>query len=157
MLGWHVHEKAVLMILIPFSLTAVDSRLKLQAFSFLNANACLSLFPLLFRPQEFLLKCFLWLSYQLALHSIVKEYIDSRLSRIGPSQAFLYWLQKRFVFLMIPLIICTEILMPVFLPQLEFLPLLCISCYCAIGNLISWRQSWEIYWLDLQLCLNYDE
>jgi alpha-1,3-glucosyltransferase len=51
MLGWHVHEKAVLMLVIPLGLQAVDSKFNLDFFIFFSTIAHYSLFPLLFKSQ----------------------------------------------------------------------------------------------------------
>ncbi|CAM0141525.1 unnamed protein product [Umbelopsis sp. WA50703] len=46
--GWHVHEKAILLILIPYSLMAADTKLSLKLFVIVSASGIYSLFPLLF-------------------------------------------------------------------------------------------------------------
>ncbi|KAF7557352.1 hypothetical protein G7046_g6047 [Stylonectria norvegica] len=51
--GWHVHEKAILLVLIPFSLIALRDRRHLGAFRPLAVAGHVSLFPLLFTPAEF--------------------------------------------------------------------------------------------------------
>lgn len=62
--GWHVHEKAILLVIIPFSLLAVKDRRYLGAFRPLAVSGHVSLFPLLFTTQEFPIKTvytILWL------------------------------------------------------------------------------------------------
>lgn len=54
--GWHVHEKAVLLVVIPFSLLALKDRRYLGAFRPLAVSGHVSLFPLLFTAQEFPIK-----------------------------------------------------------------------------------------------------
>lgn len=51
--GWHVHEKAILLVLIPFSLIAFKDRRYLGAFRSLAVSGHVSLFPLLYTAQEF--------------------------------------------------------------------------------------------------------
>ncbi|KAI9801102.1 MAG: glycosyl transferase [Piccolia ochrophora] len=46
--GWHVHEKAILLIIVPFSLLALKDRRYLGAFRPLAVAGHVSLFPLLF-------------------------------------------------------------------------------------------------------------
>jgi alpha-1,3-glucosyltransferase len=46
--GWHVHEKAILLVIIPFSLLALKDRRYLGAFRPLAVAGHVSLFPLLF-------------------------------------------------------------------------------------------------------------
>lgn len=51
--GWHVHEKAILLVIIPFSLLALKDRRYLGAFRPLAVAGHVSLFPLLFTAMEF--------------------------------------------------------------------------------------------------------
>ncbi|RKP24795.1 glycosyl transferase, partial [Syncephalis pseudoplumigaleata] len=46
--GWHVHEKAVLLMIIPLSLLAIESKRDLRIFVLLSAAGHVSLLPLLF-------------------------------------------------------------------------------------------------------------
>ncbi|KAI9658508.1 MAG: glycosyl transferase [Alyxoria varia] len=54
--GWHVHEKAILLVIIPFSLLALKDRRYLGAFRPLAVAGHVSLFPLLFTAAEFPVK-----------------------------------------------------------------------------------------------------
>lgn len=62
--GYHVHEKAILLVIIPFSLLALKDRRYLGAFRPLAVAGHVSLFPLLFTAMEFPVKVvytMLWL------------------------------------------------------------------------------------------------
>lgn len=54
--GWHVHEKAILLVIIPFSLIALQDRRYYGAFRPLAVAGHVSLFPLLFTVAEFPVK-----------------------------------------------------------------------------------------------------
>lgn len=54
--GWHVHEKAILLVIIPFSLLALKDRRYLGAFRPLAVAGHVSLFPLLFDAASFPIK-----------------------------------------------------------------------------------------------------
>lgn len=54
--GWHVHEKAILIVIIPFSLIALRDRRYFGAFRPLAVAGHVSLFPLLFTAAEFPVK-----------------------------------------------------------------------------------------------------
>jgi alpha-1,3-glucosyltransferase len=54
--GWHVHEKAILIVIIPFSLIALKDRRFFGAFRPLAVAGHVSLFPLLFTAAEFPIK-----------------------------------------------------------------------------------------------------
>ena len=49
--GWHVHEKAVLMILVPLSLLSIRSSKFASLYFYMSTISNYSLFPLLFRVQ----------------------------------------------------------------------------------------------------------
>ncbi|CAG8582794.1 8045_t:CDS:2 [Gigaspora rosea] len=51
--GWHVHEKAVLLIMIPFGLIATESLEHFRTFVILSISGLFSLFPLLFKSTGF--------------------------------------------------------------------------------------------------------
>jgi len=77
--GWHVHEKAILLVIIPFSLLAVKDRRYLGAFRPLAISGHVSLFPLLFTTQEFPIKTvytILWLIlFLLAFERVAPAYV----------------------------------------------------------------------------------
>ncbi|KAH8724273.1 ALG6, ALG8 glycosyltransferase family-domain-containing protein [Phaeosphaeriaceae sp. PMI808] len=54
--GWHVHEKAILLVIVPFSLIALHDRRFFGAFRPLAVAGHVSLFPLLFTTAEFPVK-----------------------------------------------------------------------------------------------------
>ncbi len=54
--GWHVHEKAVLMILIPLSYLSFTDRKFAQLYFLMSLVSNYSLFPLIFRSQEYPIK-----------------------------------------------------------------------------------------------------
>jgi alpha-1,3-glucosyltransferase len=54
--SWHVHEKAILLIILPFTLLCLHDRRHLGAFRPLAVAGHVSLFPLLYTAQEFPIK-----------------------------------------------------------------------------------------------------
>jgi alpha-1,3-glucosyltransferase len=77
--GWHVHEKAILLVIIPFSLIALKDRRYLGAFRPLAVSGHVSLFPLLFTAQEFPIKVaytIAWLiAFLLAFDKLAPAYV----------------------------------------------------------------------------------
>ncbi|EGX96930.1 dolichyl glycosyltransferase [Cordyceps militaris CM01] len=129
--GYHVHEKAILLVIIPFSLIALQDRRHLSTFRPLAVAGHVSLFPLLFTPAEFPIKTvytLLWLVVFL-----------TAFDRLAPaSNKTRFFLLDRFntlyIALCIPLVIYTSLLHQlVFGQRLEFLPLMLTSVYTAIG------------------------
>ncbi|KAK3691195.1 glycosyl transferase [Vermiconidia calcicola] len=134
--GWHVHEKAILLVIIPFSLLALKDRRYLGAFRPLAVAGHVSLFPLLFTAMEFPVKVvytILWLIVMLMVFD-----------RVAPaSEKARVFLLDRFSLLYIavaiPLIAyCSLIHQLVFGAKYEFLPLMFISSYSALGVVGSW-------------------
>lgn len=50
--GWHVHEKAIMLPLIPYTFLAAVDYAHFRTFVLLSVSGIVSLFPLLFTPQE---------------------------------------------------------------------------------------------------------
>ncbi|KAG6855087.1 hypothetical protein C0991_006016 [Blastosporella zonata] len=48
--GWHVHEKAVLLVLVPLSLLAAERHAYFRTFIIASVAGIFSLFPLIFTP-----------------------------------------------------------------------------------------------------------
>ncbi|KAH9552352.1 hypothetical protein CY35_09G062200 [Sphagnum magellanicum] len=67
MFGWHVHEKASLHMVIPFSILAVQSLQDAGDFIFIATVATYSLFPLLFEAKEYPIKVLLLVLYILVM------------------------------------------------------------------------------------------
>ena len=116
--GWHVHEKAILIVILPMTLLACINRVDARYFLILATVGHLSLLPLLFTAQELPSKLLLLASYSL-------------LSRLEQ----LYLLAS-------PLVICCQLVSSVNLP---FLPLLVTSLYCALGVTYSYVRVYVHY------------
>lgn len=63
MCGWHVHEKAILVVLLPLALLALDNLHTARTYLFMSLLAHFSLFPLFFEPREAPIKLLLTLAY----------------------------------------------------------------------------------------------
>ncbi|KAI0023144.1 glycosyltransferase family 57 protein [Xylariomycetidae sp. FL0641] len=141
--GWHVHEKAVLLVIIPFSLIALRDRRHLSAFRPLAVSGHVSLFPLLFTPAEFPIKT-VYTIFWLVLFLMVFDHLAPASSRPR------FFLFDRFSILYIavsiPLIVYCSLLHPVvFGKSYEFLPLMFMSSYSAIGVVGSWVGFMVVY------------
>ena len=141
--SWHVHEKAVLLVIIPFSLIALRDRRYLTAFRPLAVAGHVSLFPLLFTPMEYPIKTI----YTIFWFVLVLMAFD----RIAPaSNRRRFFLFDRFttlyIAISIPLILyCSLVHQIVFGKTYEFLPLMFISSYSAIGVVGSWLGFMVVY------------
>lgn len=134
--GWHVHEKAILLVLIPFSLLSLKDRRWLSAFRPLAVAGHVSLFPLLFTAAEFPIK----VGYTVAW-LILFMYVFDRLAPV-PAKRRVFLLDRfslLYIAVSIPLIAyCSLVHRGVFGDRYEFLPLMFTSSYCAVGVVGSW-------------------
>ncbi|KAJ5122332.1 hypothetical protein N7526_009269 [Penicillium atrosanguineum] len=142
--GWHVHEKAVLLIIIPFSLIALKDRRYFSAFRPLAVAGHVSLFPLLFTAAEFPLKT-VYTIFWLVLFLFVFD-------RVAPvperPRIFVFdRLSLLYLTISIPLIIyCSLGHYLIFgWERLQFLPLMFMSSYSALGLVGSWIGFMVVY------------
>eukprot|EP00249_Psilotum_nudum_P017345 c26274_g1_i3 orf=766-1647(+) len=77
MFGWHVHEKASLQFVIPYSLVAVTSPENASNYFLLSTASYFSLFPLLFETKEYPVKYILVLMHVLLLWVNFSMYFSS--------------------------------------------------------------------------------
>lgn len=147
--GWHVHEKAVLLIIFPFSFLALkDSRL-LSTFVPLTVSGYISLFPLIFTSGESILKTsytFVWfVMFHLSFENLVQ---------VRKVQRHVFLLDRARLLYMIgfvPLMImgfATEHFLPA---RFEFASLMAISVYCSIGVIGSWAGFTWLYFFDEEI------
>ncbi|ODH46039.1 dolichyl pyrophosphate Glc1Man9GlcNAc2 alpha-1,3-glucosyltransferase [Paracoccidioides brasiliensis] len=142
--GWHVHEKAILLVLIPFSFLALRDRRYFGAFRPLAVAGHVSLFPLLFTAAEAPIKItytvFWLLLFMFAFERLAPVPVRPRV-----------FLLDRFAMLYdsvaIPLVVyCSIVHGWVFgRGRYEFLPLMFTSSYAALGVLGSWVGFMVVY------------
>jgi alpha-1,3-glucosyltransferase len=141
--GWHVHEKAILLVLIPFSLLALKDRRYLGAFRPLAVSGNLSLFPLLFTANEFPVK----VAYTV-FWFILFLYAFDRLAPAAslPRVFFLDRFSLLYMVISIPLVLyCSLLHGLLFGGRYEFLPLMLTSSYCSLGVVGSWVGLMVVY------------
>ncbi|RYO85611.1 hypothetical protein DL764_009141 [Monosporascus ibericus] len=141
--GWHVHEKAILLVIIPFSLIALKDRRHLSAFRPLAVAGHVSLFPLLFTPAEFPIKTvytIFWLVLFLMVFDRLAPASSRRRTFLLDRFSILY------IAISIPLIIyCSFLHQVIFRKEYEFLPLMFMSSYSAVGVVGSWIGFMAVY------------
>lgn len=144
--GWHVHEKAILLVIIPFSLIALKDRRYLGVFRPLAVAGHVSLFPLLFTAAEFPIKT-VYTIFWLILFLLAFDRLAPASSR---SRIFLLdRFSLLYIAVSIPLILYTSLLHGViFGKKLEFLPLMFTSSYSAVGVVGSWLGFLVVYFTD---------
>ncbi|OCH90715.1 glucosyltransferase [Obba rivulosa] len=152
MFGWHVHEKAILLVLVPLSLLATENHAYFRTFMIASIAGIYSLFPLLFTPAESLIEVvysILWTILVFGpLHKRVYEFPRSLPFVIIDSLEKLYLAGFPLLHLFVtvfPLVTRPQLLsssigscaatdgVPSGAGALEFLPLMLTSIYCAVG------------------------
>lgn len=146
MFGYHVHEKAILMTLIPMAITAAkgkDNRAS-GRFLFLTAVGTFSLFPLLTRPQEYLLKVSILVAYLLFAIPWLKdvfffETLDDESRHGDRTQNLLMPWETVYLLGIIPLeLYCSFIHRLLFQGVWPFIPLMLTSVYSSLGVTYCW-------------------
>jgi alpha-1,3-glucosyltransferase len=147
--GWHVHEKAVLLIILPASLLALRDTRFLFAFKPLMQAGYMSLLPLIFTAQEIPLVFTYTTAYLLFFMHAFDE-------AARPPKRERYFLLDRtgrlYTAAFIPIVIFNYVLHPVFFSSnasLTFLPLMLMSIYCAWGILWSFFGFSVLYFTQL--------
>ncbi|KAJ1906643.1 glycosyl transferase [Coemansia sp. IMI 209127] len=133
MFGWHVHEKAVMLILVPLGLLMASPRRRtLRMFAVLSIAGYYSLFPLLFGAQELPVKAavlLMWSTLCLAL---------LRASDGVPAWRCLTAIERVYVAGHLVLFCATELAPGALFGRMQFLPLALVSVYTAVGVTYSW-------------------
>jgi len=143
MFGWHVHEKAILLVLVPLSLVASESYAHFRTFVIASVSGIFSLFPLLFTPTEAgveLLYTLLWGIALIPIHRQLYQFPTSAPTVILEVVENAYL--AGFIFLQV-----FVTLFPVFTRgvSLEFLPLMITSVYCALGQVLAFLRLSALY------------
>ncbi|KDQ64881.1 glycosyltransferase family 57 protein [Jaapia argillacea MUCL 33604] len=172
MFGWHVHEKAILLVLVPLSLLAAESHAHFRTFLLASVAGVFSLFPLLFTPAETFVKVI----YSSMWALFVMMPLNRRLYEFPPSLPFVLidGLEKLYLagFPLLQLFVtvfpilagssstptttCTpsgDFACPEPDPAastsnsaaMEFLPLMLTSVYCAVGLVWAFIRLGVIY------------
>lgn len=140
--GWHVHEKAVLMIIIPLTVLAVVWRREAQIYLILSTAGHYSLFPLLFTAFELPIKVLL-----LLIHAIYAFLNLSHLFALDKPAAswtlpLLTRIESLYLVGLLPLFLFEQVVHPAlgWGDRFPFLPLMITSAYCACGVLYCFLQ-----------------
>nr|XP_020142229.1 probable dolichyl pyrophosphate Glc1Man9GlcNAc2 alpha-1,3-glucosyltransferase isoform X2 [Microcebus murinus] len=144
MFGWHVHEKAILLAILPMSLLSVGKAGDASVFLILTTTGHYSLFPLLFTAPELPIKILLMLLFTI--------YSISSLKTLFRKEKHLFnWMETFYLLGLGPLEVCCEFVFPFTSWKLKypFIPLLLTSVYCAVGITYAWFKLYVSVLTDL--------
>ncbi|ODV97569.1 hypothetical protein PACTADRAFT_88 [Pachysolen tannophilus NRRL Y-2460] len=150
--GWHVHEKAIMLVIVPFSFLVIQDRRLVMPFQLLVSAGYVSLFPLLYGPGEFMFKLlytYVWcIIYFASFQEVTK--ISSSLSR----RVFLLdRMSLIYIFGLIPMVFIVGVMDAVshkfeILQKYEFVKLMIYSVYCAVGIISGYNGLCFLYYSD---------
>lgn len=157
--GYHVHEKAILQVVLPLGLVAAESVNDMRLYRVASVVSTVSLFPLLFTPAEQATKVLLALAHALlayvALDPFIKHALKAR--HIKASAVSLRTGEKVYV----GALVATVALATAFpyLPRVgaryPFVPLLLFSVSCAVGNVYVWALALNQHYRKLLAVKSY--
>ncbi|ORZ11140.1 glycosyltransferase family 57 protein [Absidia repens] len=128
--GWHVHEKAIMLVLIPYSLMATKSVFHLRMFVILSSAGIMSLYPLLFHIQGKKKKK----KYIVVPRRFFFTGLIPKLRRLLTQVEMIYVmgliLVQAYTTIGHSLVFGDD--------RYEFLPLMMTSVYCAVGIMYAW-------------------
>ncbi|KAI0269177.1 glycosyltransferase family 57 protein [Gloeopeniophorella convolvens] len=137
MFGWHVHEKAVLLVLIPLSLLAAENYAYFRTFMIASTAGIASLFPLLFTPAEQAIEIVYSVLWAVAVFGPLQQRLyefprSLPAVIVGSLETAYLW---GFVLLEATVTLCPLVARAVAQDpeRWEFLPLMLTSLYCAVG------------------------
>lgn len=151
--GWHVHEKAIMLVIIPFSFLVTLDRRLLTPFRLVSSSGYVSLFPLLYLSQDFLIKVIFTLVWCIIYFFAFKQ-VTKISSSVQRRVFFFDRLSIFYIIMLIPMVLSIQIIEAIewkytLLQRFEFIKLMIYSIYCSIGILGSW---FGLSWL-----YNFDE
>ncbi len=149
--GWHVHEKAILLVIFPMTLIACYDKRVLGPFNLLVACGYVSLFPLIFTPGEWVVKV-----VYLALWYIIYYFSFRRAVRVPRSTAGGFIVDRvtnGYILGLAPVVAVVTAIDLLedkveLLRRLAFVKLMIVSVYCGIGVLSSWNGLSWAYFVD---------
>ncbi|KAG6579974.1 Dolichyl pyrophosphate Glc1Man9GlcNAc2 alpha-1,3-glucosyltransferase [Phytophthora cinnamomi] len=142
LLGYHVHEKAILQVTLPMALMAADSVASMRLYRFASGVATISLFPLLFTPAEQGSKVLLGACHALlaevVLVPLLKQSLKERHIKVTAVRMSTF--ERLFLAGLAGLAFLAAVFpyIPRIGSRYPFLPLMLISVGCAVGNIYVW-------------------
>ena len=142
MLGFHVHEKAILQVLLPLGMISVESVFDARFYCLLAYTSHVALFPLLFTAQEVVTRLLLVLAHATMSTYVLKLYLKEslRTQRIRNSGLVFTRVQQVYVILLGLTALGTSTLLRLSRVHnlLPFLPQMITSVVCAVGMVYCW-------------------
>jgi alpha-1,3-glucosyltransferase len=171
MLGYHVHEKAILMAIVPVGMLAADSVDDAKVYLLMSWVGHISLFPLLEERREVPTKILFTSIHMLLSYVSLDRYhrSEQRAIHIEQSRRGIRFNSLEHLYLcgLGVLLLFVEFIHPIFfvkynadnekIVMMPFLPLLMMSIYCASGLIYTWYLSYKQYVSKIKRIMSYAE
>ena len=136
--GWHVHEKAILLITIPLTPLALISKSDGKHFNMISIVGNYSLFPLLYKEAETLTKILLLVIYSVYSLKSLELHHKTTVDRFQNKSLFSFPSMNFFETLYLIGLVFVQLIYsfcPLFSLCLRypFVPLMTTSLYCSLG------------------------
>ncbi|TMW58525.1 hypothetical protein Poli38472_010084 [Pythium oligandrum] len=157
--GYHVHEKAILQVLLPLALMAAESVNDMRLYRFASIVSSISLFPLLFTPAEQGTKILIAVAHALlayvTLDPLLKDSLKKR--RIMATAVHMHIVEKLYLGLLIGVATLAALFpfIPRIGPKYPFLPLMLLSVSCAVANLYVGGYALWLHYRKLAVVKSY--
>lgn len=151
--GWHVHEKAILIVIFPITFLVTHDKRLLGPFNLLVSCAYVSLFPLIFTSSEWLIKVIFTLLWYIIYYFIFRNVVALPKKFEGQTGIIVDRVINWYILGLIPMVAVVS-LIDLFehkfelFKRLEFLKLMLISVYCSVGIISSWNGFNWLYFVD---------
>ncbi|GME66999.1 unnamed protein product [[Candida] boidinii] len=159
--GWHVHEKAIMLVIIPFTFIVCQDKRLLPVFQALSSAGYVSLFPLLYGSAEWLFKALITFVWCVIYFSSFGE-VAHNYANFSTRIFLLDRINLIYSILLIPMSIFVQFMDIearnfAILKKLEFVRLMIYSVYCALGIVGSWNGLSWLYFLDDTIWVKKDD
>lgn len=151
--GWHVHEKAVLIIIFPLSFLVMRDKRLLGPFNLLTSCGYVSLFPLIFTCEEWLIKFTYTLLWYVIYYFLFRNVVQIPTQSVRQGTYVFDRVSNLYILGLVPVVLVVslmEMLQHKFelMRKLEFLRLMIVSVYCAVGVVSLWNGFNWLYFVD---------
>ncbi|KAK6462291.1 glycosyl transferase [Scheffersomyces coipomensis] len=147
--GWHVHEKAILLVIFPITFLVSRDKVLLGPFNLLVGCGYVSLFPLIFTCNEWPVKVIYTILWYIIFYFNFRKVVS--IPKVNEGN-ILDRVINGYILGLIPLVIITTLIDIFenkfeFLKKLEFLKLMLYSIYCGVGIISSFNGFFWYYFI----------
>lgn len=148
MFGWHIHEKAILLITLPLISFAMLNRNDAKTFLIVSTVGNFSLFPLLNKEFETPTKILLLLMYTFYSFKCLEVVYFNSKKQGKFNVSILNDIESIYLFglILVQLFYSFGDLHFQFLQRFQFLPLMLTSFYCSLGLIYGWFKLYIFSW-----------